>query len=60
MALVLGSPENRVISTVIWSLWSEGRVPQVSALGVVMMGTFFVLVLSVRRAFARFYENELA
>jgi iron(III) transport system permease protein len=60
MALVLGSPENRVISTVIWSLWSEGRVPQVSALGVVMMGTFFVLVLSLRRAFARFYENELA
>jgi len=60
MALVLGSPENRVVSTVIWSLWSEGRVPQVSALGVVMMGTFLVLVLSLRRAFARFYENELA
>lgn len=60
MALVLGSPENRVVSTVIWSLWSEGRVPQVSALGVVMMGTFFVLVLSLRHAFARFYENELA
>jgi iron(III) transport system permease protein len=60
MALVLGSPQNRVVSTVIWSLWSEGRVPQVSALGVVMMGTFFVLVLSLRRAFARFYENELA
>ncbi|MGE5307369.1 MAG: ABC transporter permease [Alphaproteobacteria bacterium] len=60
MALVLGSPDNRVVSTVIWSLWSEGRVPQVSALGVVMMGTFFVLVLSLRRAFARFYETELA
>jgi len=60
MALVLGSPDNRVVSTVIWSLWSEGRVPQVSALGVVMMGTFFVLVLSLRRVFARFYQNELA
>jgi iron(III) transport system permease protein len=53
MALVLGSPDNRVLSTVIWALWSEGRVPQVSALGVVMMATFFVLVLALRRAFVR-------
>jgi iron(III) transport system permease protein len=51
MALVLGSPQNRVVSTVIWALWSEGRVPQVSALGVVMMATFFVLVLALRRIF---------
>jgi iron(III) transport system permease protein len=53
MALVLGSPDNRVLSTVIWALWSEGRVPQVSALGVMMMATFFVLVLALRRAFVR-------
>lgn len=60
MALVLGSPDNRVISTVIWALWSEGRVPQVSALGVVMMATFFVLVLLLRRVFGGFYADRLA
>jgi iron(III) transport system permease protein len=60
MALVLGSPDNRVISTVIWSLWSEGQVPQVSALGVVMMATFFLLILLLRGAFARFHEGHPA
>ena len=60
MALVLGSPDNRVISTVIWALWSEGRVPQVSALGVVMMATFFLLVLSLKRVFGRFYAERVA
>ncbi len=60
MALVLGSPDNRVISTVIWALWSEGRVPQVSALGVVMMATFFILVLLLRRVFGGFYADRLA
>jgi len=60
MALVLGSPDNRVISTVIWALWSEGRVPQVSALGVVMMATFFIFVLLLRRVFGGFYADRLA
>jgi len=60
MALVLGSPDNRVVSTVIWALWSEGRVPQVSALGVVMMATFFILVLLLRRVFGGFYADRLA
>lgn len=53
MALVLYAPGSEVVSTLIWKMWSSAYVPQVSALGVVMVVIVLLLVLALRTVFVR-------
>ncbi|MCL5958365.1 MAG: iron ABC transporter permease [Chloroflexi bacterium] len=53
MALVLYSPGSEVISTMIWKYWQSGFAPQVSAIGVVLIISVFIVVSLLRTAFRR-------
>lgn len=52
MALTLYTRNSVVISTVVWQFWGNGWIPQVSALGVVLIGFALVIVGSLRVVFA--------
>jgi iron(III) transport system permease protein len=52
MALTLYTRNSVVISTVVWQFWGSGWIPQVSALGVVLIVFALVIVGSLRVAFA--------
>ncbi len=56
MALTLYTRNSAVISTVVWQFWSNGWIPQVSALGVVLIVFALIVVGSVRVALARVGE----
>jgi ABC-type Fe3+ transport system permease subunit len=56
MALTLYTRNNVVISTVVWQFWASGWIPQVSALGVVLILFALIVVGSVRVALARVGE----
>ena len=56
MALTLYTRNNVVISTVVWQFWASGWIPQVSALGVVLIVFALIVVGSVRVALARVGE----
>ena len=43
MALMLYTPNSRILSVVIWDVWENGHVPEVAALGVLL--TVFVAAL---------------
>jgi len=59
MALALGTRKNLVISTIVWQFWGNGWVPQVSALGVLLV-LFAVLVVGLLKfIFSRIGEVEL-
>lgn len=53
MALTLYSRKNLVISTVVWQLWASGRVPQVAALGVMLVLFALIVVGGLRMGFSR-------
>jgi iron(III) transport system permease protein len=53
MALTLYTRDSVVISTVVWQFWSNGWIPQVSALGVVLILFALIVVGGLRVAFAR-------
>ncbi|HWH78543.1 MAG TPA: hypothetical protein VNT76_14270, partial [Candidatus Binatus sp.] len=56
MALTLGTRKNVVISTIVWQFWGSGWVPQVAALGVILVLFAVVVVGLLKIAFARFGE----
>jgi iron(III) transport system permease protein len=56
MALTLYTRKSVVISTVVWQFWGSGWIPQVSALGVVLILFAVIVVGGVRLAFARVGE----
>ena len=56
MALTLYTRNSVVISTVVWQFWSNGWIPQVSALGVVLIVFALIVVGSVRVALSRIGE----
>jgi iron(III) transport system permease protein len=56
MALTLYTRQNVVISTVVWQFWGSGWIPQVSALGVVLIVFALIIVGSLRVALARVGE----
>jgi iron(III) transport system permease protein len=56
MALTLYTRNNVVISTVVWQFWGSGWIPQVAALGVILILFALVAVGSVRLALGRFAE----
>jgi iron(III) transport system permease protein len=53
MALTLGTRKNVVISTIVWQFWGNGWVPQVAALGVVLVLFALVVVGGLKIAFGR-------
>jgi iron(III) transport system permease protein len=56
MALTLYTRNSVVISTVVWQFWGSGWIPQVSALGVVLILFAVIVVGGVRLALARVGE----
>lgn len=56
MALALGTRKNLVISTVVWQFWGNGWVPQVAALGVILVLFAVVVVGGLKIAFGRLGE----
>jgi iron(III) transport system permease protein len=47
-SILLYSPDTQVVSIVIWQLWENGQYVELSALGVLLILTLFVLVLIAR------------
>jgi ABC-type Fe3+ transport system permease subunit len=45
MALMLYNPDTVVISTMIWSMWQNGRTTDAAALGVILIILSAVLLL---------------
>jgi len=56
MALTLFTRKNVVISTVVWQFWGSGWIPEVSALGVVLILFAVIVVGSLRFALSRLGE----
>lgn len=56
MALTLYTRHNVVISTVVWQFWGSGWIPEVSALGVVLIIFAVIVVGSLRIALSRLGE----
>ncbi|MGH7829261.1 MAG: ABC transporter permease, partial [Candidatus Binatia bacterium] len=56
MALTLFTRKNVVISTVVWQFWGSGWIPEVSALGVVLILFAVIVVGSLRFALSRISE----
>jgi iron(III) transport system permease protein len=56
MALTLGTRKNVVISTIVWQFWGNGWVPQVAALGVVLVLFAVIVVGGLKIAFGRLGE----
>jgi iron(III) transport system permease protein len=56
MALTLYTRNSVVISTIVWQFWGSGWIPQVSALGVVLILFALIVVGTMRVALARVGE----
>jgi iron(III) transport system permease protein len=56
MALTLATQKNRVISTVVFEFWSNGWIPEVSAMGVVLIFFAVIIVWLCKAGFSRFAE----
>ncbi len=56
MALALGTRKNLVVSTIVWQFWGNGWVPQVAALGVVLVLFAMLVVGGLKLGFARLGE----
>jgi iron(III) transport system permease protein len=60
MALTLYTRKNVVVSTIVWQFWGSGWIPEVSALGVVLIAFALIVVGSLRFAFSRLGEAREA
>jgi len=56
MALTLYTRNNVVISTIVWQFWGSGWIPEVSALGVVLILFAVIVVGTLRVALSRIGE----
>ncbi|HEX9145334.1 MAG TPA: ABC transporter permease subunit [Candidatus Binatia bacterium] len=56
MALALGTRKNLVISTIVWQFWGNGWVPQVAALGVLLVLFAVLVVGALKFGFSRVGE----
>ncbi len=56
MALALGTRKNLVIATIVWQFWGNGWVPQVAALGVILVAFAVLVVGGLKLAFSRLGE----
>ncbi len=57
MALTLYTRNSVVIATVVWQFWGSGWIPQVSALGVILILFAMVVVVAVRLTLSRVGET---
>lgn len=56
MALTLYSRKSVVISTVVWQFWGNGWVPEVAALGVILIAFAIIVVGALKIGFSRLGE----
>jgi iron(III) transport system permease protein len=56
MALTLATQKNHVISTTVFEFWSNGWIPEVSALGVVLIIFAIIVVVLCKIGFSRLGE----
>jgi iron(III) transport system permease protein len=56
MAITLGTRRNQVISTIIFQFWGSGWVPEVAALGVVLILFAIMIVALLKFGFSRIAE----
>lgn len=56
MALTLGSRKNAVVSTLVFQFWSSGWVPEVAALGMVLIAFAVIIVTVLKIGFSRLGE----
>jgi len=56
MALALETRKNLVVSTIVWQFWGNGWVPQVAALGVVLVLFAVLVVGALKIGFSRLGE----
>lgn len=57
MALVLYAPSTEVLATLVWKLWGSSWVPQVSALGVLLIIIVTAIVFVLRSVFVRLHRG---
>ncbi len=57
MALVLYSPSSEVLPTLVWKMWASSMVPQVAALGVLLIGLVTAIVFVLRSVFIRMQRS---
>ena len=48
-AVLLASPGNRVVSTMIWFAWQEGQVGEAYAISIMLIGVSLVIAFAARR-----------
>jgi iron(III) transport system permease protein len=58
-AILLYSPDTRVISVVIWELWENGQYVELSALGVLFILMLFALVLAAQALGRRYGVQDV-
>ncbi len=58
-SVLLYSPDSEVLSVVLWEMWQNGQYVQLSALGVLLIGTLFVFVLLAQLFGRRFGVREV-
>jgi iron(III) transport system permease protein len=56
MALTLYTRKNVVVSTIVWQFWGSGWIPEVSALGVILILFAVIVVGALRFALSRLGE----
>jgi iron(III) transport system permease protein len=57
-SILLSSPDNEVVSVLIWELWENGQYVELSALGVILILSLFVLVMLAQQVSKRFGVKE--
>lgn len=57
-SILLSSPDNEVVSVLIWELWENGQYIELSALGVMLIVSLFVLVMIAQWISKRFGVKE--
>ena len=56
MALTLATRQNLVVSTIVFQFWGSGWVPEVAALGVILIVFAVVVVAALKIGFSRLGE----
>ncbi len=57
-SILLSSPDNEVVSVLIWELWENGQYVELSALGVMLILSLFILVMLAQQISKRFGVKE--
>jgi iron(III) transport system permease protein len=58
IALFLQSPGNMVMATAIWQRWQSGETSAAAALGVIMIVSMGIIVLSILRVFPQVFGGR--